>query len=240
MNDVVLSRDGKADEATTVLRADVVFVHADPAAILPLVSVLSPEELNRASQYRHIADQHRFIVGRAALRGLLSRYLCADPSSFKFMYGSTGKPRLASGELHFNVAHSGDIVALAFASGEVGVDVEKEIPVDAVGISQGILAKPEFDRLQCASDRLSTFFRIWTAKEAVVKAIARGISMPLERFAVPQSRGLHPIELLEPDSSLSGWCVAQIKAKSGYAAAVSLHGNRWRVVTRWETAQALL
>jgi len=88
--------------------------------------LLDDEERARAARFRFRADRARSIVARATLRRLLGRYLSRDPRDLRFTAGPAGKPELAGRELHFNVSHSHDRVAIAVTThiqdGEVIVD----------------------------------------------------------------------------------------------------------------------
>jgi 4'-phosphopantetheinyl transferase len=89
---------------------------------------LSTEEQARASRYHFDHDRVRFIVGRGALRDILSRYAGITPGELQLEVGPHGKPRLAGepGEqLRFNVSHSKGLRLCAVARGrELGVDIE--------------------------------------------------------------------------------------------------------------------
>ena len=69
-----------------------------PGVVLALRQSLAPDELARAKRFRWNRDRRRFIVGRAALRDIVSRYLSAEPSRIRLIYGDRGKPRLDSGQ----------------------------------------------------------------------------------------------------------------------------------------------
>jgi len=57
-------------------------------------SMLSKDECERASKFRFVRDQHRFIVARGILRILLSQYLKCKPKDIEIVYGLWGKPAL--------------------------------------------------------------------------------------------------------------------------------------------------
>jgi 4'-phosphopantetheinyl transferase len=143
--------------------------------------------------------------------------------------GKNGKPRLASDEVHFNATHSGDLVAVAVAGSEVGVDAELLRPMrDALAIGERFFSAAEVERLRAADDVDAEFFSIWTMKEAVVKGIGKGITAPLQSFTVP--REAHSLTPVASESELfRGWYVMALPAPGGYRAAVATRDGGARV-----------
>ena len=124
---------------------------------------------------------------------ILSTYLDIDPAAVRFVYDKLGKPALDSSThgngLFFNLAHSGELAVVAVTSDcEVGIDVERLRPVrHAEGITRRFFHHGEAaDVIACrGQERVGAFFRCWTRKEAVVKAIGNGLQFPLGQFRVP-------------------------------------------------------
>ena len=110
--------------------------------------------------------------------------------------GVYGKPALAAmssmPRVRFNLSHTDTIALFAFTlSAEVGVDVERiRALTDMDEIARRFFSKEEvvdLHRLPMHS-RERAFFACWTAKEAYIKGIGEGLSMPLDRFAVSLAR----------------------------------------------------
>ena len=162
-----------------------------------LESCLSGAERERAARFRFERDRRRFIVARARLREELAARLGVRPEAVEFAYGDNGKPRLPNQALQFSVSHCDDVALFAFSQVEVGVDVEAIRPVREADT----IAVQFFSPLEHAGyaalaprDRLLGFFRVWTRKEAYVKALGVGFSMALERFdlsVAPRGWRLH-------------------------------------------------
>jgi 4'-phosphopantetheinyl transferase len=105
------------------------------------------------------------------------------------MCGEYGKLYVAGRRLEFNASDSCDIAMYAFTEGcGVGVDVEAIRPMggDFEGISRSFFSAEEAEELASlpSAARLGAFFRCWTRKEAFVKAIGGGLSIPLDSFRV--------------------------------------------------------
>ena len=192
-----------------------------------LEAVLTPAERKRADLFVRDEPRRTFVASRAALRSILGRYLCKSPGDVPIRYAASGKPRLESGDLCFNLAHSGNLTLIAVTrDGEIGVDVELVRPVDqAHEIAARNFHPAERDTLR-AADTTSlpiTFMRCWTRKEAVLKAIGAGLGYPLAAFDVLTSRHPdQPIELPTFESLPPTRCnLHDLNPCTGYAAAVA-------------------
>lgn len=149
--------------------------------------VLDITERERADKAVTADLRRRKIVAPGALRLLLAHYLGIPPKAVRFERGSHGKPRLAGTApdhgLVFNVSHSGDQALIAIGWDiALGVDLELQRPLQFLeAMAFRIFAPSERDYWQSlpAARRLPEFFNFWTAKEAFVKAIGRGIGLGL-------------------------------------------------------------
>lgn len=82
---------------------------------------------------------------------------------------------------YFNISHSGDYVVLAQAETEVGVDIEK-INDRHLNVAERVFTEREL--LWMNEDSKERFFILWTQKEAVMKAVGKGLSLAPESFDV--------------------------------------------------------
>jgi 4'-phosphopantetheinyl transferase len=217
------------------MRIEVAVVPVGAAEIGGLWEVLDAEERARADRYRVEDDRRRSIVARGTVRTLLGRRLGREPRDLGFVEGPQGKPALIGGELEFNVSHSGDRVAIAIAEGgPVGIDIEVERPrtTDLVVLARRYFSPVEALAVENAADgALPLFFTIWTAKEAVIKAVGGGLSIQLASFSVlPVCSEWGAVENLGGDPKLDGWHVAALPSEPGYRAAVAAAGTDWEIV----------
>ena len=146
-----------------------------------LAAILSYEELQRGQRFRCEEHRRRFCLARAGLRFILAHYLPIAPRQIVFREGPYGKLYLAGGamELQFNLSHSRDLALYAVTLDcEIGVDTEwinPDLPVQPLVArffapsEQAILDLP-------ASQQLAAFYRLWTRKEAYLKALGLGLS----------------------------------------------------------------
>ena len=154
------------------------------AAIAGFWPTLCSQERERADRFAFEPARARFIAARGLLRTIMATCLGTLPRSVEFSYSSTGKPSLggafASGGLEFNLAHSGDLVVFAVAGhGVVGVDVEQVRSIPELStLSQRFFSPGECAEIEKLSGEEAArgFFRIWTRKEAWLKATGEGIA----------------------------------------------------------------
>ena len=103
---------------------------------------------------------------------------------------SGGKPVFQKNAgVHFNLSHSGDYAALAFGKNELGMDIEC-VKRANLKVAKRFFKQEEYDYLSGkeGEEQADAFFRIWTGKEAVVKAAGGGLSVPLDSFCVLEER----------------------------------------------------
>lgn len=196
--------------------------------------LLSHPEREKADRFYFPRDRNRFIVSRAALKRILGRYLRRDPAGLSFQYGSQGKPSLEPDvpDLRFNLSHSGRLALIAVASRrEIGVDLEEvRSNLDSEGISKRYFTPRERDRLQSSpSDRrLEDFFALWTGKEACLKGLGRGFSVPLDRFDVsPLLAEARMVLRLSEDPKSIPWSLMKLIPEEGYQGAIAAEGEDW-------------
>jgi 4'-phosphopantetheinyl transferase len=147
--------------------------------------VLSEDERERARRFHFQADRDRFVVGRGALRLILSSHCEKDPRKLMIETGSYGKPSLVEPayRLQFNVAHAGDCVLIGVTEDvKCGVDIEQSHP----RFSETEIADRYFrpHEVEWMNQVEFGFTRLWTMKEAIMKAIGRGLSIPLNDIDV--------------------------------------------------------
>ncbi|MEY5100927.1 MAG: hypothetical protein RJA36_3646 [Pseudomonadota bacterium] len=210
---------------------------ADAEQLRACEALLSADELERALRFRLPELRRRYGVAHAILRRLLAAQLGADAASLRLVTGPHGKPALRDQpQLCFNLSHAGDRAMFALAwQRDVGVDLEPVSPdteVDAV--ARHVFSPEECDALAelPGAERREAFFRIWTRKEAYIKALGLGLAYPTQSFAVSGRRQDGDALLL--DRSLPQakqlWRVAEIAAPTGHCAALAAAGRDWSAV----------
>ena len=153
-------------------------------------SFLSVNEKRNAGKYAYDMDAFLYSVRHNLLRIILGRYLKCNPLDFKFNSNHYQKPHIFSPNttIEYNISISSNRFVAAFCHRHsIGVDVE--IIRNLKGINQmlseyftiheadWIFNNPE-NKIETA------FFNIWAQKEALVKAIGKGLDIELNRFNV--------------------------------------------------------
>jgi 4'-phosphopantetheinyl transferase len=208
-----------------------------PRRLEALRDTLDPDERRRAARFVFARDRDRFVAGRGTLRELLARYLGRAPGELAFSYGPHGKPAVAGAarDLRFNLSHAGGLALYAVAEGrELGIDVETMRPDFATErIAERFFSPAERAALRrvAAEQRCEAFFACWTRKEAYMKALGRGFSLPLDAFDVSLAPG-EPAALLatrEDPADRERWWLSALDAGPGVAAALAVEGARCAV-----------
>ena len=94
------------------------------------------------------------------------------------------KERGGTTNFDFSIAHSGDIVICAgIMNAQIGVDIEKILPIELTDYEDHLTAS-EWELIQHSPDTQKAFYEIWTKKEALIKALGRGLDMELDKLDV--------------------------------------------------------
>jgi 4'-phosphopantetheinyl transferase len=208
-----------------------------------LARCLSEEERDRAGRFRHAPSRVEFIVARSLLRVLVGQCLGLAPCDVRFAQTARGKPCLAFPDrvaVSFNVSHSHGLALFALTGmGEVGVDLERVRPFsDEMGLAERFFTPRESAalRAQDAQGRLETFFRLWTRKEAYLKAHGLGLSFGLERVEVSHAPDdpSHIVHIDGDSRAAAGWSLRTLAPAPGYVGALALQAHDYRLFCwRW-------
>jgi 4'-phosphopantetheinyl transferase len=147
----------------------------------------SGREEDRFQSFATDALRSRWGTARGILREVLGRALACAPAQVEFRYGPHGKPQLAESPLRFNISHTGALAVIAVAQVEVGVDVELPRSRRSDAIARRFYAPGEIERLFAETDparREDAFFRLWTCKEAFLKATGEGLSRSTRSYEI--------------------------------------------------------
>lgn len=201
----------------------------------PVDELLSGEERERAARFRRPLDGRRFAAARGILRSLLGRYLGLEPGHVRFGYGTYGKPELvdctSQGTLRFNVSHSGGVALYALRCQQaVGIDVEGVRPLPHVeALAERICSTREWaqwNRLP-PTEQSELFYRLWTCKEAFVKARGEGLGFGVDRIDVAVSaEGPSRLLAIGGDLHEAGrWFLHELLPAVGFPAALVGEGQ---------------
>ena len=157
-----------------------------------LLTLLSEEERAKSICFHFADDRLRYIVTRAMLRTVLSRYANVAPEEWTFEQNAYGRPSIhthlseRSGDLNFNLSHTRGLIALGGCRGfSVGVDVEHLERQPALAVAERFFSPKEAAELAALAPELQArrFFEYWTLKESYIKAHGKGIAHTLDSFS---------------------------------------------------------
>lgn len=160
----------------------------------------------------------RSALRRGMAARILARQLDLPPEAIAIGHDERGRPLVAhprGGGLHLSLATRAGMVAVALAHNPVGVDVE--VVDDAAAPPLDVLHPDEMSWLssQPPESRALAFARLWSAKEAYVKALGTGFARPPESFAIS----------ISPEGRLTVRDGAQARAASGVSRTIENGGQ---------------
>ncbi|NKE45460.1 4'-phosphopantetheinyl transferase superfamily protein [Roseomonas frigidaquae] len=205
------------------------WVHPDAVDAPTLAAwhaTLDAAEQDAAARFRFEADRRAYIAAHALARLMLAEAAGLPAPALRFLRGPQGKPELDPTHglpwLRFNLSHTRSLVACALAAeDDIGLDVEDLSRREAgPGLAERYFAPAEAALLEATppADRHATFLRIWTLKEAYVKATGQGISAGLDSFAFT----LDPPRLSFAPGGTARWRFLQWQPTPGHILAVAL------------------
>lgn len=200
---------------------------------------LSAKEIARASKYHRKIDRSRYRTSRSILREILGGYLSTDPSEIQLELDALGKPHLSkklhSPKVEFNISHSDEIILFAFARlRRVGVDLEHVRPFpELTSLVRRYFTENERSMIKRIpkSERTAAFFSGWTRKEAFLKAIGKGLQIPLNSFEVSLDPDEKEPDLVLPQKLMqeSHWRIMSFSPADGTIAALAVEGQEWKI-----------
>lgn len=153
------------------------------------LALLPPERQRRVLTLRREEDRQRCAGAGRLLQWALAQH-GVSPQEQRLTENACGRPELADrDDLWFSLSHSGPWIVCAVAAHPVGVDVE--LPRgNTLAVARRFFSPEEIVQLREETD----FLRLWTAKEAFLKALGCGLTIPLDSFRVelrPEGAVLH-------------------------------------------------
>ncbi len=193
--------------------------------------VLSEEEKVSYSRFVYEKDKRKYICNHVFRRYVLAQYLGVRPADIKYSYTNFGKPFFAEGNIEFSHSYRADLGLLALYNGsEVGIDIEQIKEMQDVhtfcdfSFSEAekklIFANGSFDQ--------STFFSLWTFKEAFIKAIGTGLNADITQFDLADFAHQEMKEM--EYKGKAHWIIKKLPAQEGFEAAYAVKGEVQKLV----------
>jgi 4'-phosphopantetheinyl transferase len=190
---------------------------------------LDPMELTKAGRFRFDEDRTTYMAAHWLLRQALTSVGGRSPEAWRFVAEPNGKPRLdgalGSDDLAFNLSHTRGFVACAVGFGSmIGIDVEaRSRTPSGLDIAERFFSASEVAILRGAPAKLKpeTFLRLWTLKEAFIKATGEGLTRALDSF----SFSLDPVSIaFDPNQPGEGgrWSFIERRPTPGHLLALAV------------------
>jgi 4'-phosphopantetheinyl transferase len=200
------------------------------------IALLDSSERRRADCFHFERDRQRFVASHAALRLILGRALSVQPQAIRYALESSGKPRLddaqASSGIRFNLSHSGEwaLIALSARTPEISLGIDLEVfdpdcPPPLEVIPSFSVDEQHAMKGLVGPELATAFYRCWTRKEALVKALGTGIGDGLSLFTVCAGETAMLIDSKHPRLQPSQWAMTSLDRAGAYAAALAVKGG---------------
>ncbi|MDI2590639.1 4'-phosphopantetheinyl transferase superfamily protein [Pseudomonas sp. 681] len=197
--------------------------------------LLCEEERAAESTFHFARDRQQYLVTRALVRCVLSRYSDRLPADWRFGKTAHGRPTILcpseeERELSFNISHCAGVVLVAVMNGgQLGIDTESyERGDDFIAIGQRCFTRGEVSALDCLppAQRWQQYVRYWTLKEAYVKATGTGLATVLDSFGF-QMPDVERIECRfnDPASAATDWHFSLLEPTATHVAALCCAGH---------------
>lgn len=180
---------------------------------------------DRCDKYRFDDDKRRCVLAWGLMVNALGTNYSLEDLRSRFTETPKGKPYFDGISECINVSHSGDKVICVLSDSEVGCDVETKTK-DALKIAGRFFAKEEFDFLRSIEDGTSQdreFLKLWTLKEAFVKAKGVGISYPFSSIVLMDKNGEYKSQVCDEKGDV--YSFANVDDNDGYSYSVCRKGS---------------
>lgn len=146
----------------------------------------NPQEFkNKILKYRKWQDAQLALLGRVLLKLGLNKFY--GITAYEIALSEYHKPFLKNLNIHFNISHAGSIVVCTIADFPIGIDVEwLDQEINYLDF-RAQMTDNEFNTIQNSDNRIGDFLNYWTTKEAVIKAVGKGLMIPLNSFEISQN-----------------------------------------------------
>ena len=194
-------------------------------------SLLNSAEKEQQARFYFAKDRLRYLITRALVRTVMSRYVPIDPRDWVFSTNAYGCPEIANAQgreafLSFNISHTESLIVLGVTTRRaLGVDVEnfraREVSIE---IADRYFAPAEVAALNNVPPQQQQyrFFEYWTFKESYIKARRMGLSLPLDKFSFhyPHDRALEIAIDAELADDAARWQFWQFQPRPEYLVAI--------------------
>lgn len=136
-------------------------------------------------KFKNSDDKKRSLIAELLIRKAANEKLNIPLDKVKISYNPYGRPYIDNvRHFKFNISHSSDFIVIATGKYCVGIDIEK-IKATNEDIAKRFFTKNEcnyIDSFNTEKEKAYAFYKIWTLKESYIKALGKGLNIPLNSF----------------------------------------------------------
>lgn len=213
-------------------------ISAYKEAALKLLSKLPEAEKLKIAKYKFQKDQINAVTTFYLRRLIISNYTGLNLDEIIIDYSQYGKPYLSNSdfkEIKFNYSHSkGQFVFVTTKNSEIGVDIElKKNFSEIAQVAKRNFSESEFKlfmNTESEAERINSFYKIWTRKEALLKAIGTGILPELKNFSVidEYEKEVSSCTMLIDKNS---WIICDLDSPENYVSSVAYQSeNKFELI----------
>lgn len=174
---------------------------------------ISEYRLKKAKNYKNEDDRKLSILSSLLLDKALKKHDLSE-RDMKYTFNAYGKPYFANAEdLHFSISHSGEYAMVVLSDKEIGCDIQQIKDIN-MGIADRFFTADERECVKSTED----FFRIWALKESFIKAVGKGLAIPLNSFTIKGLKTDKPyceyegkVYRFKEFDNINGYCIAVCK-----------------------------
>ncbi len=198
---------------------------------------LSPNEKEKAERLKFTHDRDQYILRHYLLRLILCKYCTCQPNELIFRFNDYQKPFISlpqPEENKFNMSYSDDFMIVGISKqNDVGIDIEKVREISNLeDIAYDNFSQPELEYFNSEPDKKTAFFKIWTRKEAFIKAVGNGIYFPLKSFCIEidPSGSYENLTIMKNPAESKLWKTIALKVPDNHIASLAVKSDRFKVL----------
>jgi 4'-phosphopantetheinyl transferase len=229
------------DQTDYTLKSDRIYIWLiDATKYISVLSqsfhILNNDEKKRHQLFFFQKEKDVFLCAHVGLRIILSRFLKCDPDEIIYEYNEYKKPSINNNHLHFNISHSKNMIAIAITNDvPVGIDIEcKSLKVATDDISHRFFSALEYRSYKKVpkSQKINSFYKIWTQKEAYIKAVGKGLYLDLQNFDVEANpkKESKILSINKDSDQAKSWNLYSFVHEESFYSCVAWKGNKKEIV----------
>ncbi len=149
---------------------------------IKMLDLVGQERKNKILSIKNNKNRLQTLFADVLLRAVLCTSFGFNNRNLVFEKDSNGKPYLNERQVHFNISHSENMVAVAVSDRDIGIDLEKARQVNPK-LTERYFSEKENEYISVNNENWQTrFFEVWTKKEAILKRSGLGLRVELNKL----------------------------------------------------------